>query len=513
MSRRSEAIRNGANPEMVQLQPPPSSAALSAVGSSATTAIRDVKALAAGPQWDSEFLQNTDLCARQLGFLATHGMAEAMGEALARLISNCSRDKLRILANGRVETGETLLMASAAQGLGSVVQVLLDIGADPNATAGADQETALDLAADAGYFPIAQTLIAGGADASKAHKFAKVLSNEREYAGESTTAGDGVKKAASGPASKINLAALGPLGRAAFAGDVAATTELLEGDGSSTSRCDVEEGAGLGCAPFLLASMQHHPDLMELLLSHGANINTTSKHGWTPLMLATQRGDERCVGWLIDHGADVNHLSPGRWTALAEATNKGFTQIMALLLDAGADPEIRAQSDWAPIMHAAYRGDIEAVNMLLDAGASFEEISARDATVMLLGAAAGSVPVVKRLLAAGCPPDSRWSRAPETPEAGRGAMESAGAEDGPLPAPKQQERIERAYRVGWTPLMVACQVGSLEIVTLLLDAGANPVPKSPMFKTALEIAMENGKSDVAEYLKNRLGERGVSESV
>jgi hypothetical protein len=64
---------------------------------------------------------------------------------------------------------------------------------------------------------------------------------------------------------------------------------------------------------------------MDLLLSHGANINTTSKHGWTPLMLASKRGDEGCVRWLIDRGADVNHLSPDRWTALAEPTISGFT--------------------------------------------------------------------------------------------------------------------------------------------------------------------------------------------
>jgi ankyrin repeat protein len=148
---------------------------------------------------------------------------------------------------------------------------------------------------------------------------------------------------------------------------------------------------------------------MDLLLSHGANINTTSKHGWTPLMLASKRGNEGCVRWLIDRGADVNHLSPDKWTALAEATISGFTRIMALLLDAGADPEIRAQSDWAPPMHAAYRGDIDAVNMLL-------------------AAAAGSATVIKRLLSAGCPPDSMWSRAVEA-HSEHELAESAGLED------------------------------------------------------------------------------------
>ena len=80
--------------------------------------------------------------------------------------------------------------------------------------------------------------------------------------------------------------------------------------------------------------------------------------------------------------------------------------------------------------------------------------------------------------------------------------------EGSTATPKLQERIERAYRVGWTPLMVACQVGNLEIVTMLAEAGANTEPKSPMLKTALEIAKENGKLDVVEYLEGRLGEQG-----
>ncbi|KFA76054.1 hypothetical protein S40288_00308 [Stachybotrys chartarum IBT 40288] len=68
-----------------------------------------------------------------------------------------------------------------------------------------------------------------------------------------------------------------------------------------------------------------------------------------------------------------------------------------------------------------------------------------------------------------------------------------------------QTRIERAYKVGWTPLMVACQVDSLEIVTMLLDAGANPAPKSPMLKTALGIAKGNGRTEIVEYPTRRLG--------
>ena len=443
---------------------------------SPSMAIQSTQALTEKLQQHPELLRDRGFTTLRLSYFAAHGIGDAAEELLQQLVNSCPKDELRILVNTKSETGETLLMLSAAQGLGSIVQLLLDLGADPSLTVGPAQWTALDFAADAGYFSIAQQLVAGGADASQAHVFAKILSNEREYAGENTGVGPG-KQVTPGPASKTNPSTLTPLGRAVFEGDMPSVVRLLGSESSGPSRCDIEGGAAVGCAPFLLASVQSHFEMMDLLLSHGANINTTSKHGWTPLMLATQRGDERCLKWLVARGADVNHLSPDRWAALSEATNSGFTQIMALLLEAGADPEVRAQSDWAPLMYAAYRGDIEAVNMLLEAGASFEEISAHDETVMLLAAAAGSATVVRRLLDAGCPPDSVWSRIAD-PLAGQEAQGSADSE-GSTATPKLQERIERAYRVGWTPLMVACQVGNLEIVTILAEAGPIQSPRVP----------------------------------
>jgi ankyrin repeat protein len=115
---------------------------------------------------------------------------------------------------------------------------------------------------------------------------------------------------------------------------------------------------------------------------------------------------------------------------------------------------------------------------------------------MLLAAAKGSLEVVERLLEAGCAPESEWSMV-QAEDAAFGLGDKL----------KPQQRIERVYKVGWTPLMVACQMGSLEIVKTLLDAGANPYPKSPMFKTALEIAKENGRVEIANYLERNLENR------
>lgn len=45
-------------------------------------------------------------------------------------------------------------------------------------------------------------------------------------------------------------------------------------------------------SPFLLVSPKGNFDVIDLMLARGANINATSKHGWTPLMLAAKRGTQ-----------------------------------------------------------------------------------------------------------------------------------------------------------------------------------------------------------------------------
>ena len=457
----------------------------------------DAKSLDETMRTTPDQLLDDEFVKRQLSSLAKDDKPEAMEQLLSRLADARSSNEIRALVDAADEAGQSLLMISAYQGLRRIVDLLLDLGADPNVV-DPDGKTALDFAADSGNFAIAQQLVDGGADASRATVLKEILSDERAYAGENVKAA--VERAI--PSSKINPAALTALSRAAFEGDMDTVQKLLGDADAGPSQCDVEQGSEVGHSPFLVASVKGHFQIMDLLLSRGANINATSKHGWTPLMLATKREDEACVSFLLSRGADANHVSPDRWTALAEATSRRSTRITALLLGAGADPAVHAQSDWTPLMYAAYRGDIDTVDLLLDAGASFDDISTRDETVMLLAAASGSSTVVRRLLDAGCSPEPVWSR-------GETALTpSAVAEDFPV-ATRSQQRIERAYKVGWTPLMVACQIGSLEIVTMLLDAGANPEPKSPMLKTALEIAKENGRTEVVAYLEERLGADGL----
>ena len=72
---------------------------------------------------------------------------------------------------------------------------------------------------------------------------------------------------------------------------------------------------------------------MQLLLSHGADVNVLDCWGDSPLHKAFQYG--RAVEILVDRGADVNIRNNS--TVLHEASRSGNLDVVQLLLSLGAD--------------------------------------------------------------------------------------------------------------------------------------------------------------------------------
>ena len=269
---------------------------------------------------------------------------------------------------------------------------------------------------------------------------------------------------------------------------------------------DVEELSWEGRTALMISASNGSLDVITTLLCAGANVNATSEKGWTALMVTIKNADSKTADLLLQNGADVNHLSPDWWTALAEATNQGHTALMEKLLEYGADPETKSSHDWTPLMHAAYRGDQVGVRLLLDAGANVNGSSQRDETALLLAAAGGHTEIVRTLLEAGAAAEPYWVTLP-LEKAGEGGEVETSARgtytDGGGPE-------ERAVALGWTPLMLACQTGSEEMVRMLLDRGVSMEPRSPYGKRAIDIARENAKMRVVELLmKNAAKRNGI----
>jgi ankyrin repeat protein len=390
--------------------------------------------------------------------------------------------EIRAFINAASSAGETALMLAASQGNKEVAELLVSKGAGVDASSTSGQ-TALDHAAEAGHQRIIEHLIRNNADLRKSHVYCQIRLRDQRIAQQeaeslkkqrqSIIAGEVVERSQNWT----------PLMVAAINGDVETIKSLLK------KGVDIEVSSRNGETALMLGASRGFNEVVRILLSSGANIDATNAKGWTTLMLAVRDKDEKTVDLLLSKGADVNHLSPDRWTALAEATFQSQTSIIALLLRCGADTESKSSHDWTPLMHAAYKGDEEAVALLLKAGAKMDICSLHDETAILLAAAGSHTQIFKTLLDAGCAPEPAW------------AISKASLKD-KMPSDDMKGGAYDRASLGWTPLMLACQNGLEDVVRMLLKVGVNLEPQSPYRKSALMIAKENGRLEIAKLLED-----------
>src|SRR5262249_23102455 len=121
-----------------------------------------------------------------------------------------------------------------------------------------------------------------------------------------------------------------------------------------------------GATPFFLAAKAADPELMRLLLAHGADPNIGTKGGTTSLMVASGVGvfnpgeDFRsgptgepfaleAVKICLEHGADVNAVDEEGETALHGSAYVGRNSVAQLLIDKGATLDVVNKAGWTPL--------------------------------------------------------------------------------------------------------------------------------------------------------------------
>ena len=108
---------------------------------------------------------------------------------------------------------------------------------------------------------------------------------------------------------------------------------------------------------------------MRLLLKSGANPNTAIATGETPLMTCAKTGTVDAVRLLVEYGAAVNATEPTeKQTALMWAAAERHPNVVSALIAAHADLKAHSKDGFTPIHFAARVGDLESVKLLLAAG-------------------------------------------------------------------------------------------------------------------------------------------------
>lgn len=125
-----------------------------------------------------------------------------------------------------------------------------------------------------------------------------------------------------------------------------------------------------GYTPLDLAEFaSSHNKMMQLLVSHGADVNARAASGATPLFWAVMRDQKDDVKFLLDHGANPNTPDAYGDTILDCALHLGFQSLVEPLVDKGADVNAKDQNLARPLTYALRGNEDAAANFLRKHGA------------------------------------------------------------------------------------------------------------------------------------------------
>lgn len=224
------------------------------------------------------------------------------------------------------------------------------------------------------------------------------------------------------------------------------------------------------------------------------------------------KGKVERVRRLLENGADVN--ARGCWydhdtTALIEAARLQNAKIFFLLLPYGADVNAQNCSGATPLIVLMERKPwqtqhqtLEMAQALLDRGARVDTVDKSGNTALLLAAHREYEKIVRLLLDYGASVHTEGTRARllnaarDSPEISQMLHERGIAEDANvhLEAMLQADNAELQRAAGW---------GNIEVVTSLLDSGADIHSSNESGWTALHYASDHGIPSIVRLLLDR----------
>ncbi len=317
--------------------------------------------------------------------------------------------------------------------------------------------------------------------------------------------------------------------------DDAATVHMLLRAGA-----DPNVANRYGVTPLSLAAANGNAAIIEALVEAGADPNAASREGQTVLMTAARTGNADAVTALLRHGADPNAAE--QWlgeTALMWAAAHDHAEAARTLIEWGADPDMRSllstiptlraagiglitmefpKGGWTALMYAAREGAATATRALAECGADLNAAGPDGITPLMLAIINAHYDLASTLLAAGADPnradqvgmtalyaavDMRtpvWmqGRPDVAPTGSMGVLDivrallARGAKiDARLKAPLLQRNHtagDPGLGDGATPLMRAAKSGDTDVMTVLMEQGADPGATLQNHTTALTIA-------------------------
>jgi ankyrin repeat protein len=249
-------------------------------------------------------------------------------------------------------------------------------------------------------------------------------------------------------------------------GNTAQVRNVLKGE----VRFDVNARWPRGHTPLELASAQAHLDIIEALVQHKANVNTTNHKKETPLFFCVyaKLNAPEAVKYLLSVKAEPNHQRADGWSPLCMAAFAGNVPIIHSLLQYKADPEKTISSGASPVWLAAQEDHAEAVRTLATANADLNKVDHEGVSPLWKASKSGHKNAVEVLLILKADPNVHAGLA-----APPICMAASG---GHIEVVKKlvQAKADVNGPPGLNPLYLACRANNTGLVRFLIESGANP---------------------------------------
>lgn len=232
------------------------------------------------------------------------------------------------------------------------------------------------------------------------------------------------------------------------------------------------------CTALLVACRRGYPEIVSLLLRHGAILDAKSTDETTALMTGCINGFKDVTFLLIDAGIDINTLTSKGWSALLFAADNGCYEIVCRLIEKGADVNIKSKGvDWTPLMSASANGFLDIAEELISKGADVNARQAGGWSPLMIAVGGGHTSLVRLLL-----------------------QHKSIIFDKKMQIFHHLTSDQSAIPDNAIPLLGAVLGGHTDIISLLLAHGADPETKNSKGQTALMVAASRGSKDDIKVL-------------
>ncbi|VUC24200.1 unnamed protein product [Clonostachys rosea] len=230
-------------------------------------------------------------------------------------------------------------------------------------------------------------------------------------------------------------------------------------------------GLSQGLAALHIAALRGNVDIAELLLANGADLEVGDEERQTsPLCTAVLARQHQMVEYLLKRGANPVAQTTDGATSISLAAFAGSMDLLRLMFEYGRDKEGMTSERARIFPGAVVAGNMELIELLLDSGVDADHLFPPGWTALHIAVDQGHVGLARLLL-------------------DRGA---------------DIERLRVVAEGHCNPLGLAMHAKNFDMVSLLLDRGANPRAKQGSFRhTPLHICCRDDQPELARLLLDR----------